>query len=104
MPFNGSQYTLSCTVTVDDSVDTDITISSQWLVTGGRDVAAEDTVSNRTERVGDLEQRHDLTFSPLRSQDRGTYIYTTSVNPEGGIQFIFSTTDMISAIVTVEGN
>ena len=104
MPFNCSQYTLSCIVTVDDSVDTDITISSHWLVTGARDAAAEDTVYNRSESVGNLKQRHNLTFSPLRSQDRGTYICKTAVNPEDENQFIFITTAMISSLVTVKGN
>ena len=102
MPFNGSEYILSCIVTVDDSVNTDITISSQWLDNGDMDAAAKDTVSNNTESVGDLEQRHSLTFSPLRSQDDGMYTCTTTINPEENNEFINQITVAKTTHVTVK--
>ena len=92
MPFNGSEYILSCIVTVDDSVNTDITISSQWLDNGGRDPAAKSNVHNNTKPVGNLEQQHNLTFSPLGSQDGGIYTCTTTISPEEKDEFIDQTT------------
>ena len=101
-PFNGSVYILSCIVTVDDSVDTDITISSQWLDNGDMDAAAKHTVSNNIESVGNLEQRHSLTFSPLRSQDDGMYTCTITISPEENNEFIYQTTVPKTTHVTVK--
>ena len=100
MPFNGSEYILSCIVTVDGSVNTDITISSQWLGNGDMDTA--DTMSNNTESEGDLEQQHSLTFSPLRSQDDGMYTCTTTISPEENNEFINQTTVNKMTHVTVK--
>ena len=102
MPFNGSEYILSCIVTVDDSVNTDITISSHWLDYGDMDAAAKDNVSNNIESVGDLEQKHNLTFSPLRSQDDGMYTCTTTISPEENNKFISQTTVANTTHVTVK--
>ena len=76
-PFNGSVYGLICTVTVDDNVDTNITISSQWILPN--DMVNDEIISNPSE----LEQQHTLTFEPLRSEDNGTYICNISITPEG---------------------
>ena len=101
MPFNGSEYILSCIVTVDDRVDTGITISSQWLDNGGTDPATEDTVSNRTESEGSLKQRHILMFTPLRSQDGGMYTCTTTISPKVENEFIEPVTTNMTTQVTV---
>ena len=101
MPFNGSEYILSCIVTVDDSVDTDITISSQWLDNGGRDPATEATVSNRTESRGNREQQHNLMFTPLRNQDGGMYTCTTAISPAEKNEFIEQVTTNMTKQVTV---
>ena len=63
MPFKGSEYILSCIVTVDDSVDTGITISSQWQVPEDMHIS-DSTLSSDIETVGNL-QRHNLIFRPL---------------------------------------
>ena len=78
MPFNGSEYILSCIVTVDDSVNTDIIISSQWLVP--EEVIADDSVSYTTETVGNLKQRNNMMFSPLFFHHEGMYTCNASVN------------------------
>ena len=95
MPFNGSEYILSCIVSVDDSVDTAITISSQWLVPGG----INDTISENTE----TEQQHNLTFRPLRSQDRGEYTCTTTISPQEHTEFVLQTTADNTTSVVVKG-
>ena len=104
MPFNGSEYILSCSVTVDDSVNTDITISSQWLDNGGRDPATEATVSSSTEPIGNLEQHYNLIFRPLRSQDAGMYTCITIITPEEGNEFInlITANNTVTTSVTVK--
>ena len=94
MPFNGSQYILSCNVTVDDSVDTDITISSQWLLPPG-------DVSNITVTEG---QQHNpqLIFRPLRSQDGGNYTCTTTISPTEHDMFVHQVTANNTEYVVVK--
>ena len=91
MPFNGSEYILSCIVTVDDSVDTAITISSQWQVPGD----INDTISENTE----TEQQHNLIFRPLRSQDSGEYTCNTTISPT---EFVLQTTANNTTSVVVK--
>ena len=79
-PFNGSEYILSCIVTVDDSVNTDITISSQWLVPEA--VIGDDSVSYSIETVGNLEQRNDMMFNPIQFHHEGMYTCSASVNAQ----------------------
>ena len=76
-PYNGTTYSLTCTVTVDSSVDTGISISSQWSYSG--DMTSSDIITNTTERQG-LQQQTNLTFNPLRSQDDRTYACTVDID------------------------
>ena len=87
MPFNGSEYVLSCTVSVDSSVDTDTSISSQWVDSNGMLVSGP-YVSSNTEELGDLQQWSNLTFRPLRSEDEGTYTCNTTITPKVMADFI----------------
>ena len=80
VPFNGTEFNLTCTVTVDKSVDTEVNISTQWLLPSDK----ENTISNVPERVSQLEQLHYLTFRPLRSEDSGSYICDATVRPTNG--------------------
>ena len=79
-PFSGSEYILSCIVTVDDSVNTDITISSQWLVPEA--VIGDNSVTYSIETMGNLEQRNDMMFSPLQFHHEGMYTCSASVNAQ----------------------
>ena len=97
IPFNGSEYILSCNVTVDHSVDTDINISSQWQP---QDM---NVTSVTTEPLGNLEQQHNLTFRPLRGQDGGKYACTTTILPTGKQEFVISAAGNTSETVVVKG-
>ena len=99
MPFNGTQYTLSCIVRVDNSVDTAINISSQWL-NNTPTVMTGDTVSENSERMN-LVQIHNLTFSPLTSGDEGLYMCNTTVVSES--QFVTGSSADTTTTVTVKG-
>ena len=68
-----------CIVTVNDSVDTDIIIHSQWLLPATEEVLAYDTLTYATETVGNMEQRNNLTFNPLLFHHEETYICNASV-------------------------
>ena len=101
MPFNGSEYVLSCTVSVDSSVDTAISISSQWVDSTGMSVSAPN-VSSNTEELGSLQQRTNLTFRPLRSEDDGSYTCNAAVTPEQMTDFIVEATATETYSVTVK--
>ena len=72
-------YDLICTVIVDDNVDTNIIISSQWILPNNNMVP--DTI-NESISESALEQQHTLTFEPLRSEDNGSYICEVTISPE----------------------
>ena len=76
-------YDLICTVIVNDNVDTNIIISSEWILPN--DMVNDEIISNPSE----LEQQHTLTFQPLRSEDNGTYICSVSITPDD--EFIVGT-------------
>ena len=99
-PYNGSIYILTCVVRVDDSVNTNIAISSQWLNDTGP-VVTENTISSNSEKTG-LEQRHNLTFSPLRSGDDGIYKCTATISPDDGM-FVTGSSHNFTTDVTVKG-
>ena len=82
IPFNGTEFNLTCNVTVDMSVDTEVAISTQWLLPSGKENTG--TISNVSERVSQLEQLHYLTFRPLRSEDSGVYRCKATVTPTNG--------------------
>ena len=75
-PYNGSVYDLICTMRVDDSVDMNITISTQWILPNG---SINGTMS---ENISELEQQNTLRFEPLWSQDAGSYTCSVSIIPE----------------------
>ena len=100
-PYNGSEYILSCTVTVDDSVDTNITISSQWMMSPDTDTT-DNTISDSSE-TEELEHQHSLTFRPLRSGDSGVYTCTAAITPEEeGAEFILGSSANETEDVTVQ--
>lgn len=74
--YNGTTYSVTCTITLDSSVDTDLSISSQWSYTG--DMTSYDTITTTTEQQGLLQQTN-LTFRPLRTQDAKRYTCTVDI-------------------------
>ena len=82
IPFNGTEFNRTCTVTVDKSADTEVIIHTNWLLPSDKENTA--TISNVPERVSQLEQLHYLTFRPLRSEDSGSYRCNAIVRPTNG--------------------
>ena len=79
-PFDGSEFTISCIVKVNKSVDTDINIYTHWLLPMRQNYRK--TMFNISERVTELVGRHSLTFKPLRSQDSGQYVCNATTTPQ----------------------
>ena len=100
MSFNGAVYGLTCIVTVDDSVDTNIIISSQWILPTDM---IHHTISNTTESVSELNLQHSLMFTPLRSNDSGTYRCNTTISSEGGDEYITNAYNISSHTIVVKG-
>ena len=82
-------------MTVDHSVDTDIIISSQWLLPDG--VAMRDTTV-ATETIGNLEQLHNLIFTPLLTKYEGTYRCTTVIGAQESAEFLDVTNGRATAV------
>ena len=93
-------YGLTCIVTVDDSVDTNIIISSQWILPTHM---IHHTISNTTEKVSKLSLQHNLTFTPLRSDDNGIYTCNISITPGDEDEFITNAYMMSSHEIVVIG-
>ena len=100
MSFNGTVYRLICIVTVDDSVDTNIIISSQWILPTDM---IHHTISNTTESMSKLGLNNSLTFTPLRSDDSGIYKCNTTISSEGGAEYITNAYNISSHKIVVKG-
>ena len=100
MSFNGTVYGLTCIVTVDDNVDTNIIISSQWILPTDM---IHHTISNTTEKVLKLSLQHSLTFIPLRSDNSGIYRCNTTISSEGGDEYITNAYNISSHKISVKG-
>ena len=99
-PFNGSEFTLSCIVKVNKSVDTGINISTHWLLPMSQN--DRKTVFNISERVTELVGHHNLTFRPLRSQDSGQYVCDATITPQNRDSYVAETTADNSFSLAVE--
>ena len=100
MSFNGTVYGLICIVTVDDSVDTNIIISSQWILPTDM---IHHTISNTTESVSTLSLQHNLTFTQLRSDNSGIYKCNTTISSESGAEYITNAYNSSSHKISVKG-
>ena len=81
MPYNGTVFTLTCTIGVDENVDTSVNVDGVWI--RGDDLLANDSNINisGTSLIRDMTYATTLTFSPLRnnSVDTGEYTCTATV-------------------------
>ena len=101
-PFNGAEFSLSCSVTVDQSVDTPVNISTHWLLPHYTDTP--NTISsNITERISELQQLHNLIFRPLHSQDSGSYSCTATIISSESDHFVKDNTALKTTYLTVQG-
>ena len=88
-PYNGTTHTLTCTATVDASVDTNITIPSQWTASSVNNLSSIPTISSSSAGQRRAHQTN-LTFRPLRSEDEQQY--TCSVEVSSSSSFVLGST------------
>ena len=100
-PFDGSEFTISCIVKVNKSVDTGINISTHWLLPMRQN--DRKTMFIISERVTELVGHHNLTFRPLRSQDSGQYVCNATITPQKRDSYIAENTAENSYNLTVQG-
>ena len=60
-------------------------------------------ISNTTEKVLQLNLQHNLTFTPLRSDDNGIYTCNISITPGDEDEFITNAYMMSSHEIVVKG-
>ena len=99
-PFNGSEFTISCIVKVNKSVDADINIFTHWLLPMRQN--DRETMFNISERVTKLEGLHNFTFKPLRSQDSGQYVCNATITPQNRDSYVAENTTENSYNLTVQ--
>ena len=101
-PFNGTEFSLSCTVTVDQSVDIPVNIFTHWLLPHYTDTPSTIS-SNMSERISELQQLHNLTFRPLCSQDSGSYTCNATIISRESDHFIKDNTALKATYLSVQG-
>ncbi len=73
--YDGESVILTCTITLDPSVDSVVAVTASWAGPGG---AITDGVSDMT---GSGPYQSTLTLSSLMTSDTGDYTCTASVGP-----------------------
>ena len=76
IPYNGTVFTITGVVLLDQHVDTDVTASGMWSGVGG----SQETISP--------PYPTSLTFQPLATNSSGEYTLTVSVRPSDDSPYI----------------
>ena len=99
--FQGLHLTFTCSILLDDAVDTTVTVRGIWNRNGTRLVTDERiTISNSPLTVPPYPT--NVSFNPLDSSDIGTYVCTATINPRN-TTFITGISSSISQNITVSG-
>ena len=99
IPYIGTNYILSCVISVSQYVDTNISISSNWSLSSGP-ITSSHIITNSTEET-ENKQVTDLMFNPLRRDDNGSYTCTAGI--EGGTSFVLGNRGSMNAPIVVKG-
>ena len=103
---NGTNVNLTCTITLDSSVDTKVQVSATWLKS-----STVLTTSSNTTTVSDVQAVDPLTyqtllqFEPLGNNSRngGHYLCEATVTPFPGLTYIRSVSNNDSFFLSVAG-
>ena len=95
--YAGTDLTISCTVTLDQSVNNNETVSIHWNVEmGDRYTLINDVMKGSEDSYSSI-----LTISPLTDQDSGTYICNGTVSSKD--INVLSVSNITVVTVSVEG-
>ena len=100
-PYNGTKFSIVCTVTVNSTVDTPITINSTWLLSPEVDNPIY-TIPSSDEKYK-LKKSTSLVFRPVRGQDSGTYTCSADVQPQTKSKFIIGVSANKTTSIVVQG-
>ena len=75
-PYNGTVFTLTGVVQLDQSVNTDITVSGMW------------STGNGPQETTSPPYPTSLSFQPLTSDSSGEYLLTVTIRPSDNSPFI----------------
>ena len=94
--YAGTDLTISCTVTLDQSVNNNETVSIHWNVEMGDHYLISDV-----KEVSENNYSSSLTISPLTDQDSNTYICDGTVSSKD--RNVLSVSSIAVVTVSVEG-
>ncbi len=82
--YTGEDVTLTCDITLDPAVDSEVAVTASWTRSGGPITAG---VSDIT---GSGPYQSTLTLSSLTTSDSGDYTCTASVSPDPPSPFLLA--------------
>ena len=89
--YAGTSLTLTCTVTLDPNVDSNVTVTTQW---SGLQDLPEERYSVTGASCSGSTYTGSLTISPLADQDDGTYTCTVTVTGGSNVQQATASSDV----------
>ena len=103
MPYNGTVFTLICTIKVHKNVDTTVDVSGVW--TKGAALLADSSYMSISQATPTENNTHEttLTFNPLRNESFDTGNYTCSANVTSPSPYITSNSSSSNIHLSVVG-
>ena len=107
LKINGTNFNLTCTITLDSSVDTAVNVSATWL----KSINVLTTSNTTYTTVSDIQTIESsiyqtlLQFEPLENNltDGGLYVCEATVVPFSRSQYIRNVSNSNSFFLSVEG-
>ena len=101
--YQGTELVLTCSVSVNTSVNTPFTVNIMWSSDSSHDVLNGQYVNiSNQEGSGHLYSRK-VTISPLNTSDSANYICSATVFPSDSTFIISSNTSNDEVIIEVKG-
>ena len=103
--YAGTNVTLNCTIQLDGAIDTGVGVTVEWTGPNGVTVLSTDGLITVSDVTGsNTTYQSTVTFTPLISNDNGTYTCNATVSPNLTSEVItVSGAGSDSGTVTVEG-
>ena len=96
-PYNGTKFTLSGVVYMEQSVDTNITIDGLWSTSSCLGLWS------CSQEVTTMQHQIDLLFQPLSGDSSGEYTLTVNVKPSVNSEYIVESSNSTTYYLTVQG-
>ena len=106
--YNGTNFTLTCTITLNEAVDTSVNVVDTWTKDGDS-MALENEecidISNAKSTSTSNVYVTTLTFNPLGNETRhgGSYACNANVEPNPDSTFVQGNSNTMDYVLIVEG-